>query len=113
MSESFSTVTVLGALRQPVQMQTFPSGSQCGTFDLLLREQTAAGSWFTVVVPCQVWGKGVEVSRTLRRGQPCVFTGKLARCKTQEGYVLGVSGFSLEPLDLPVPLPDAAALSRN
>jgi hypothetical protein len=117
MAESFSSVILVGALRQPVHVEALPRGSQCGTFDLILREKTSTGQWFSTVVPCQIWGRHLDAARRVQPGQACLFQGKLARRKKGEAWELCVSGFALEPLELPAaPFPappSASSVSRN
>jgi hypothetical protein len=111
MVESFSTVTVLGALRQPVRLEMLPSGSECGTFDLILRERTSAGQWYSTVVPCQLWGKHLDAAGSCSQGKPVCFRANWPGARRRKAMVC-VSGFSLEPFALPTP-PDAPAYAAR
>ncbi len=95
MSESFSTATVLGALRRPPHLSITPAGSAYALFEVLLRRQTATGAWFTVSVPCKAWGRGVDIARSLQAGQVVLFKGELATHKGIKGDLLCVSGYDL------------------
>ena len=113
MSESFSQAVLIGSLRQRVHVETLPSGTPCGTFELILRERTSAGRWYSTVVACQLWGKTVEAARELQPGQTCLFHGKLAKRKRGEDWHLVVSGFTLEALTIPTAVDAPAYAHRN
>lgn len=113
MSEAFSQCVVLGTLRHPVVLEQTPSGTSVGYFELVLREQTTSGQWFSTVVPCQIWGKHIEAASQLPPGQPCLFQGKVARRKRGESWELVISGFVLEAFALAPGIPNDAALRRN
>jgi single-stranded DNA-binding protein len=97
-----SRVVLLGTLgRFGVEMRTSATGTPYASFSLCVGELGLDGREHTVLVPCECWGKRVDEARTLEPGQVVLLEGKLQRRKKGEQWELYVSGFSVQPVQLP------------
>jgi len=100
---SVNRVVLLGTIGQYGVTVTYSTtGSPCASFMLTVAEQGADGKAFTILVPCQLWGKRAEAAGEVEAGTLALFEGKLKkRPKGDNQWELVVSGFELTPVLTP------------
>lgn len=104
MPGGINRAVLLGTIgKYGVELRYHTSGTPCASFAMVIPEQAQDGRWFSVLIPCEAWGKKAEAASELTPGTLVVFEGRLKKRQKGESWELVVSGFEVTPITAAVP----------